>query len=244
MLKGGLITAAGFATYGSLSKLAERAAWLAPDNEGLYGFGESVTYAAQRLLMAPHSMAREFTRADLSRKTRVNHGHPDDEFYERLLRSNFNDWRLQIDGMVARPRDFSLAELKAMPRQTQITELICEEGWSFVAAWTGVPLSILLNAVGASPAARWVVFHPFDDFWGSIDIAEALHPQTLLAYAMNGEDLSADHGAPVRLRVPRQLGYKNLKYIARITLVDQIKNIGDGNGSAAVEIGYSWYGGI
>ena len=132
----------------------------------------------------------------------------------------------------------------AMPSRTQITELNCEEGWSYIAAWTGVQLSFILHLVGTSPKAKWVVFYPFNDFWGSIDMPEALHPQTLLAYGMNGEDLTPDHGAPVRLRVPRQVGYKNLKYIARISVTESLKNIGDGNGSAAPEIGYSWYGGI
>ena len=105
-------------------------------------------------------------------------------------------------------------------------------------------LATILKWVGASAQAKWVVFHPFDDFWGSIDMAEAMHPQTLLAYGMNGQDLPHDHGAPLRLRVPKQLGYKNLKYLARISVVDSLKGIGDGQGSAAPEIGYSWYAGI
>ena len=162
--------------------------------------------------------------------------------YKRLLSGKFADWRLYVDGLVARPTCFSLADLKRMPSRTQITELNCEEGWSYIAAWTGVRLSLISYLVGASPKSKWVVFYPFNDFWGSIDMPEALHPQTLLACGMNGEDLTPDHGAPVRLRIPRQVGYKNLKYIARISVTDSLKNIGDG--SAAPEIGYSWYGGI
>ena len=194
--------------------------------------------------MSHHSLAREFSRSEISKVSPVNHEHPDYDPYQRLLFGKFADWRLYVDGLVARPTSFSLAELKRMPSRTHITLLACEEGWSFIAEWTGVPLSLILHLVGASSKAKWVVFYPFNVFWGSIDMPEALHPQTLLAYGMNGEDLTPDHGAPLRLRVPRQLGYKNLKYLARIAVTDSLKNIGDGNGSAAPEIGYSWYAGI
>jgi DMSO/TMAO reductase YedYZ molybdopterin-dependent catalytic subunit len=226
------------------TKVANRYGWLAPDWGGVFGPEEVLTYGAQRLLMSHHSMAREFSASDISKVSPVNHRHPRYDPYERLLYGQFADWRLYVDGLVARPTAFSLAELKRLPSRTQITELNCEEGWSYIAAWTGVQLSLILFLVGASPNAKWVVFYPFNDFWGSIDMAEALHPQTLLAYGMNGDDLPADHGAPIRLRVPRQLGYKNLKYIARIFVTDSLKNVGDGNGSAAPAIGYCWYAGI
>jgi DMSO/TMAO reductase YedYZ molybdopterin-dependent catalytic subunit len=239
MTVGGAVT--GLAVSG---RIADRHGWLAPDHEGILGIGEALTYGSQRLLMASHSMAREFARSEISRVAPVNHRHPGYDPYQRLLYNSFADWRLYVDGMVAKPTALSLPDLKRLPARTQITQLICEEGWSYIAAWTGVPLSLILNLVGASSHARWVVFYPFDEFWGSIDIAEARHPQTLLAYAMNGEDLSADHGAPIRLRVPRQLGYKNLKFLARITVVDSLRDVGDGQGSAAPGIGYSWYAGI
>lgn len=234
----------GVAGLGVAGRIADRYGLLAPDHDGILGAGEALTYGSQRLLMAAHSMAREFSRSEISRVAPVNHKHPGYDPYQRLLYDDFADWRLYVDGLVARPTAFSLADLKGLPAQTQITQLICEEGWSYIAAWTGVPLALILNLVGASPRARWVVFYPFDEFWGSIDIAEARHPQTLLAYGMNGEDLSADHGAPIRLRVPRQLGYKNLKFLARISVVESLRDVGDGNGSAAPEIGYSWYAGI
>ena len=132
--------------------------------------------------------------------------------YRQLLARRFSDWRLEVDGLVARPSSFSLADLHGFPVSRQITHQACEEGWSFIAEWIGVPLSHVLNLVGVSPRARYVVFFAFDDLWESIDMGDAWHPQTLLAYGMNGGALPAPHGAPVRLRVPRQLGYKSLKY--------------------------------
>jgi len=240
----GLAALAGVSGLGVAAKIADRYGLLAPDHQGAFGVGEALTYGTQRLLMASHSLAREFSRSEISKVHPVNHEHPGYDPYKRLLYGKFADWRLYVDGMVAHPAAFSLDGLKRMPFRSQITELACEEGWSYIGEWTGVQLSYILNLVGASAKAKWVVLYPFNDFWGSIDMPEALHPQTLLAFGMNGEDLTADHGAPVRLRIPRQLGYKNLKFLARISVVDSLKNVGDGNGSAAPEIGYSWYGGI
>ncbi|MGB8536072.1 MAG: molybdopterin-dependent oxidoreductase [Acidobacteriaceae bacterium] len=240
----GLAALSSVAGLDAAAKIADRYGLLAPDHQGIFGVGEALTYGAQRLLTSHHSMAREFSRSEISDVSPVNHGHPDYDPYQRMLFNKFKDWRLYVDGLVARPMSFSLADLKSLPSRTNITQLTCEEGWSYIAAWTGVPLALILNLVGASAKAKWIVFYPFNDFWGSIDIVEALHPQTLLAHGMNGEDLTPDHGAPIRLRIPRQLGYKNLRYIARISVTDSLKNIGDGTGSAAPEIGYSWYGGI
>jgi DMSO/TMAO reductase YedYZ molybdopterin-dependent catalytic subunit len=244
LITGGLASVAGAASLEIASKIADRYGLLAPDHSGLFGVGEALTYGAQRLLTARGSMAREFSRGEISKVSPVNHGAPDYDPYQRMMFNDFVDWRLYVDGLVTKPMAFTLADLKKLPTRTQITQLVCEEGWSYVAAWTGVPLRLILNLVGYKATAKWVVFYPFNDFWGSIDMPEALHPQTLLAHGMNGEDLSPDHGAPIRLRVPRQIGYKNIKYIARIQVVDSLKNIGDGTGSATPEIGYSWYGGI
>jgi DMSO/TMAO reductase YedYZ molybdopterin-dependent catalytic subunit len=244
LITSGIAAAAGVVGLGAAAKLADHYGLLAPDHGGIFGLGEALTYGAQRILTARGSMAREFSRNQISKVSPVNHGAPDYDPYLRLSFNDFVDWRLYVDGLVTKPTAFSLKDLKSLPSRTQITQLACEEGWAYIAAWTGVPLSLVLNLVGTKPNAKWVVFYPFNDFWGSIDMPEALHPQSLLAYAMNGEDLSPDHGAPVRLRIPRQLGYKNLKYIARIQLVESLKNIGEGNGSAAPDIGYSWYAGI
>jgi len=149
-----------------------------------------------------------------------------------------------VDGLVARPSSFTLEELKRLPSRTQITLHACEMGWSFIAEWTGIPLNYLLSSVGILPQARYVVLFPLDPWWESIDMADALHPQTLLAYAMNGEELPVPHGAPLRLRLPRQIGYKNVKYLSHITVIDTVKKIGEGVGGANVEDGYAWYAGI
>jgi len=244
LLTAGLTAAGGAAGLALAARLADRFGLIPPDGGGIYGPGETMTYACQRILTSHPSLAREFSRSEVSKVAPVSGQPPKTDPYQRLLASGFADWRLSIDGLVARPVSFSLAELKRCPSRTQITEHICEQGWSFVAEWTGVPLSCLMNQVGVLPRARYVMFFPFDDSWGSLDMQDAWHPQTLIAYGMNGQDLPTDHGAPVRLKVPRQLGYKSVKYLSRITLTDTLKNIGKGLGSAATEGGYSWYAGI
>jgi DMSO/TMAO reductase YedYZ molybdopterin-dependent catalytic subunit len=118
------------------------------------------------------------------------------------------------------------------------------KGWSFIAEWRGAQLSSVLDVVGPAPHARYVFFFCYDDWFESIDMADALHPQTLIAYDMNGQALPPEHGAPARLKLPRQLGYKNLKYLSRITVTDSVADIGEGLGGGAPEAGYSWYAGI
>jgi DMSO/TMAO reductase YedYZ molybdopterin-dependent catalytic subunit len=226
------------------ARLADRYGLIPPDHGGVYGAGETLTYAAQRLLTARGSMAREFNRNEISNVAPINGPAPSSDDYQQLLAQRFEEWRLGVDGLVERPSSVSLADLRSFPVTTQITHQACEEGWSFIAEWTGVRLSYLLDLVGVSPLARYVVFYAYDDLWESIDMADARHPQTLLAYAMNGEILPAPHGAPLRLRAPRQLGYKSLKYLAQITVVDSLKDIGQGLGSISPELGYSWYAGI
>lgn len=240
----GLTVAAGASGLGIAARLADRYGLIPPDHGGIYGVGETLTYAAQELLMSHHSLAREFNRSEISKVVPINGDVPANETYERLSAGGFADWRLVVDGLVARPFAFSLAELKSFPARTQITHQACEEGWSFIAEWTGVPLSYVLNLADVHPKAKYVAFFPFDESWDSLDMSDAFHPQTLLAYAMNGQELPAPHGAPVRLRVARQLGYKSVKYLARISVTDTLKNIGTGLGSISPEIGYSWYAGI
>jgi DMSO/TMAO reductase YedYZ molybdopterin-dependent catalytic subunit len=249
LITAGLATAAGASGFAAAVRLADRYGLIPPDHGGIYGIGETLTYASQRLLTSRHSLAREFKHSDISRVAPINGGLPDTDNYRRLLAGGFADWRLTVDGLVARPSSFSLAELKQFPSRVQITHQACEEGWSFIAESLGVPLSYILNLVGVSERANYVVFFPLDlesskHFWGSLDMADAWHPQTLLAYGMNGQDLPAAHGAPLRLRVPRQLGFKSVKYLARITVVDTVKNIRNGHGSSGVDVGYSWFGGI
>lgn len=235
---------AGISGLAVAARLADRYGLIPPDDGGIYGIGETLTYASQRLLMAHHPLAREFNRSEISKVFPVSGDPPENETYERLLADGFAQWRLRIDGLVARPASFSLDELKRQPSRTQITHQACEEGWSFIAEWTGVPVAWLLNVVGVLPRARYVVFFPFDASWESLDMQDALHPQTLLAYAVNGKELPTPHGAPIRLRVARQLGYKSVKYLSHITVTDTLKNFGKGLGSSSPEIGYSWYAGI
>jgi DMSO/TMAO reductase YedYZ molybdopterin-dependent catalytic subunit len=155
------------------------------------------------------------------------------------------DWRLSIDGLVHQPVSLSMADLKRYPSGSHITELACEEGWSYIAEWIGVPLSHVLQLVGIQPQAKYVVYVSMEpNTWDSIDMAEARHPQTLLCYAMNGRELPVAHGGPLRMRLPRQVGYKNIKFITRLTVTDSLKRFGKGLGSAAAEFGYAWYTGI
>jgi DMSO/TMAO reductase YedYZ molybdopterin-dependent catalytic subunit len=240
----GLATAAGASGLAVADRLARRYGLIPPDHRGPYGAGETLTYAAQRIL-TNHSLAREFPRSDISKPPFANGEPPKDEAFRRLQAGGFADWRLAVDGMVARPASFSLAELKKLPTRSQITHMACEEGWSFIAEWTGVPLSHVLELVGILPQARYVVYFSIDpEWWDSVDMADALHPQTLVTYGMNGDELPLGHGGPLRLRVPRQLGYKNVKYITRLTATDNLKLFGQGLGSISPEEGYAWYAGI
>ncbi len=240
----GLVATAGASGLAVAAKLAKRYGLIPPDAGGLYGAGETLTYAAQRIL-THHSMAREFAPSQISKVPFANAVDPLGEGFQRLQEGAFADWRLAVDGMVARPASFSLAELKSFPSRTQITLIACEEGWSYIAEWSGVPLSHILGLVGALPQVRYVVYRSIQpDWWESIDMADALHPQTLVTLGMNGGELPVRFGGPLRMRVPRQLGYKNVKYITRLTLTDSLKRFGKGLGSAAPEGGYAWYAGI
>jgi DMSO/TMAO reductase YedYZ molybdopterin-dependent catalytic subunit len=244
LLTTGLSAIAGASGLAVAAKLADQYGLIPPDYGGIYGAGETLTYASQRLLTRRGSRAREFSRSEISKVAPINGPVPSSFDYRALLTHRFDDWQLGVDGLVERPSSFTLDDLKRMPATTQITHQACEEGWSFIAEWTGVQLSHVLNLVGVSPRAKYVVFFAYDDLWESIDMDDGWHPQTLLAYGMNGERLPTAHGAPIRLRVPRQLGYKSLKYLAQITVVDSLKDLGQGLGSISPELGYSWYAGI
>jgi len=244
-----LITTGVAATAGAsglvvAARLADRYGLIPPDFGGIYGPGETLTYAAQRLLTR-HSLAREFSQRQISRDPFANEVAPLGEEFHRLQQGAFSDWLLTVDGMVTRPASLSLAELKSFPRRSHITMIQCEEGWSYIGEWTGVPLSHVLELVGALPQVRYVVYRSIQpDWWESIDMADALHPQTLLAHGMNGSELPVRFGGPLRLRLPRQLGYKSVKYLTRLTITDNLKQFGKGLGSASPEGGYAWYAGI
>jgi DMSO/TMAO reductase YedYZ molybdopterin-dependent catalytic subunit len=237
----GLASAGGFAftRYGTE---------LPPTYGNLLRMGDTLTYAAHRTLLPGQSLVREYSPSDVTSFPATGTTNPGvsqksalGESYRKMETAAFADWRLPVEGRVAAPRTFSLAELKQLPSRTQITRHTCEEGWTAIGQWTGVPLSLVLHAAGALPTARFVVFHSYDDWVDSIDMLDALHPQTMLAYGMNGRDLPLPHGAPVRLRVERQLGYKSMKYLHRIVVTDEFD---DGGKKGNIQNGWAWYTGI
>ncbi len=244
----GLITtglaAAGLSGLGIAARMARKYGLIPPDHGGFYGAGETLTYASHRLL-ANRSFAREFPPSAISNPPFANEIAPPSEAFRRLEAGGFADWRLTVDGLVSRPASFSIAQLKSYPSRAQITHLACEEGWSYIAEWIGVPLAQILDEAGVQPQAKFVVYTSMEaGWWDSIDMDEARHPQTVLAYAMNGGDLPVKFGGPLRMRVPRQLGYKSVKFVNRLTLTADLKPFGKGLGSAAPEGGYAWYAGI
>lgn len=216
------------------------------------GSAEALNRTLHHALSAPRALAQEFTEADLSPVFPSNGtDNPGDRVYQRLAAGGFRGWRLAVGGLVAAPRTFSLAELQAMPARTQITRHDCVEGWSAIGKWTGVPLARVLDEVRPLPAARFVVFYcadPMDasgqKYYESIDFEDAYHPQTQLAYALNDAPLPIRNGAPLRLRVERQLGYKMAKYLMRVELVEDFRHIAGGKGGYWEDQGYEWYAGI
>ena len=220
-----------------VSFAARAAGWTPPEWHGIYGPGDTMTYAAQRLLMGD-SLAREFSREQISKVPHANEIAPPSEEFIRLQAGGFAEWRVVIGGLVARPATLSLADIRRFPVRRQITQLACEEGWSYIAEWIGVPLLDVLKVAGVLPQAKYVVYHSIEKGWtDSIDMADALHPQTFLAYGMNGGDLPAAFGGPLRMRVPRQLGYKSVKFVTGLTVTDSVKDLPPGGS-------YSWYAGI
>jgi DMSO/TMAO reductase YedYZ molybdopterin-dependent catalytic subunit len=241
----------GLASAGGLL-LAGCSKELPPTYGNILRMGDLVTYEAQRLLLPSRSLAKEYDRRDISSIPAIGTTNPADSrqpaynaargvAYEHLRAGGFADWRLSIEGRVARPGTYSLAALQRFPSRTQITKHTCEEGWSAIAEWTGVQLRRVLEAAGILPSARFVNFHAFDDTADGIDMHDALHPQTILAYGMNGRDLPVAHGAPVRLRVETQLGYKSLKFLQRIVVTDEFDDLGK---LGPLRNGWSWYVGI
>ncbi|HEX7783804.1 MAG TPA: molybdopterin-binding protein [Sphingobium sp.] len=207
---------------------------------------------AQRALMNRDALAREFTAADISPIFRANGtSNPNTDAYKAIWRTDFSDWRLKVTGLVGRPLSLSLAQLHALPHREQITRHDCVEGWSAIGQWRGVPLRRILDAAHLSTRAKYLVFHCADTmgtghpYYESIDMVDAFHPQTILAFALNGKPLSVANGAPLRLRVERQLGYKQAKYLMAVEAVDDLSRIGQGKGGYWEDYaGYDWYAGI
>lgn len=223
-----------------------------PTYGNILRMGDLLTYKAHRLLLPEHSLAREYDYSDITSVPAIGTTNPADpnqpafdpqygQLYERLLRDEFANWQLTVEGRVTRPGSYSLADLKRMPSRTQITRHTCEEGWSAIAQWTGVPLRKVLEASGVQPDARFVQFITYDYYVDSIDMLDAMHPQTILAYGMNGRDLPIGHGAPLRVRVETQLGYKSMKFLRRIVVTNEFDDHGD---AGLLQSGWSWYAGI
>lgn len=213
--------------------------------------GEKATRSAQRLVTDRNALAQEFSRTDISPIFRENGTRrPSDDAYGALAANGFAEWQLAVGGMVSHPFALSLAQLRAMPSRTQITRHDCVEGWSAIGEWSGVPLALLLRHAGLCANAKYIVFHCADTLLGkpyyeSIDMVDAWHPQTILAHSLNRQPLSVGHGAPLRLRVERQLGYKHAKYVMRIEAVASLDAIHGGKGGFWEDhSGYQWYAGI
>ena len=217
----------------------------------ILGMAEKLTDRTQRAVTPANALAKEYTEADLSLVFPANgNTDPGTSDYYNMLRSNFADWEVTIDGLVSKPTVFSLAAIKEMPARTQITRHDCVEGWSAIGKWTGVALGDLMHQVEPLAQAKYAVFHCADvddvgvPYYESMAVQDAFHPQTILAYKLNGRPLDVPHGAPLRLRFERQLGYKHAKYVTRIQLVESLRDIGAGKGGYWEDQGYEWYAGI
>ncbi|MEM8696634.1 MAG: molybdopterin-binding protein [Pseudomonadota bacterium] len=245
------------AGFGSSVLLAGCDSWSRSDRvKNVLASAEGLTMRAQRLITNREALAREFTLADLSPRFRANGSRTADTAqgvdYQTMLANNFADYRLQVDGLVRRPLSLSLADLRAMPSRTQITRHDCVEGWSAIGQWMGTPLSRILDLAGLRDTANYIVFHCADTYgsqnrpyYESIDLIDAFHPQTILAYDMNGEQLPERHGAPLRARIERQLGYKHAKFVMRLEAVESFDDIYGGKGGYWEDVGdYAWYAGI
>jgi len=251
------LTLAGAGTSGMM--LAGCDAWSGPDDTApprLLGQVDRFTDLAQRLFVGDQTLAREFTEADISTHFRANgNTSVEGNEYRDVAFRSFRDYRLEVTGLVQQPLSLSLDELRALPSRTQITRHDCVEGWSSIGKWTGAHLSTILDMAGLQPEARFVVFYCYDqldqaqlgqlNYYESIGLVDAYHPQTILAYGMNDRYLPIPHGAPLRLRVERQLGYKMPKYIRSIEVVASFAGIGEGQGGYYEDgDGYEWYAGI
>ena len=212
--------------------------------------GEDANYAIHRSLQDRMALAKEFAPNQRSPIFRANGTRlPVGDTYARHISTEFRDWTLVIDGLVERPQVLPISQVRSMPGRTQITRHDCVEGWSAIAKWTGVPLALLLDRAGVSPRARFIVFHCADandgaPYYESVDMIDARHPQTIVAWALNDQPIPVQNGAPLRMRIERQLGYKHAKYVQRIEAVASLKTVYGGKGGFWEDgAGYEWYAG-
>jgi DMSO/TMAO reductase YedYZ molybdopterin-dependent catalytic subunit len=243
---GGLALGAGGLALGGCDAIVEN-----KDLRATVKKVDQLTYAAQRSLVHRQALAQEFSPEQMSPTFKANGSiRPDTPEYQRHMAERFANWQLKVDGLVAKPLSLSMAQLMAMPAREQITRHDCVEGWSAIGKWRGTPLALILKAAGLSTRARYLVFHCADvldglPYYESIDLVDAFHPQTILAWSMNDQILPVRHGAPLRLRVERLLGYKHAKYVTRIEAVTSFADFGQGKGGYWEDVSnYEWYGGI
>lgn len=245
---------AGLGTLGAGTLLSgcDDRFFLDQDLRDALGKVEHLTRNAQRLVASRQSLAREFDRSEIAPVFRANGTtDPQEPEYLRMVENGFADWQLRVDGLVNRPLELSLPQLREMPSRTQVTRHDCVEGWSCIGEWTGVVLGDLLDQAEPHDNARFVVFHCADHTYGradlyyeSLDMIESYHPQTILAYDLNGETLPVANGAPIRLRAERQLGYKHAKYVMRVEVVESFRHLYGGKGGYWEDRGYEWWAGI
>lgn len=221
-----------------------------PRFQSILQLGERANYAIHRTLVDRMALAEEFAPSQRSPIFRSNGTRmPVGDAYARHVATGFRDWTLVIDGLVNRPQILPIGQLRTLPARTQITRHDCVEGWSAIAKWTGVPVKLLLDGAGLRPEARYIVFHCADandgaPYYESFDLVDAFHPQTILAWNLNDQPLPIPNGAPLRLRVERQLGYKHAKYVQRIEAVADLKKVYGGKGGFWEDVaGYEWYAG-
>jgi len=213
---------------------------------GLIGAADVLTMSSNRLLLSGQQLAREYSLSDVADPFPTwNQTNPKNAEYQRHAAEGFKNWQLPIGGLVARPSALSLDQIKSLAARTQITAHVCEQGWSAIGEWTGAPLQRVLEAAGGvTPAARYVVIDTYDGWYEGYDLFEVEHPQTILAYRLNGRDLPRGNGAPIRLRVERQCGYKNLKFVKSIRVVDSFAGIGKGTGGINSDNNWHWFAGV
>jgi DMSO/TMAO reductase YedYZ molybdopterin-dependent catalytic subunit len=213
--------------------------------DGLMGVADIMTMASQRMLMSNEQLVQEHDSSEITKNFPVwNQSNPEDEEYHQLRAENYRDWRLPVTGLVNKPISISLSDLKRLPRRTQTTMHICEQGWSAIAQWTGAPLlSVIQAAGGIKPNAKYIMINAYGGWYEGYDMFDVAHPQTILAYGMNGKDLPLGNGAPLRLRVERHCGYKQLKFIKSIEVVSSVESFGRGTGGLNSDYDFHWYAG-
>lgn len=238
LLAGG-VTAAVAALGGAVTAAGKRFGLVPPDAEGAFAVGNTLSYAAHRLF-GRHALAREFPRSAIALNPFANEIAAPTPIFARHTAEHFANWTLDVGGLVNHPMRLSVATLRGMETRSQITALTCEEGWSYIAEWTGTPLSAVLAACGVRASAKYVAYFAADGWIDSIDIDEAMHPQTLVVWSLNGDELPVPLGGPLRMRVPRQLGYKSVKFIDRLLVTDSVADLQLHTTASS----YSWYSGI